>query len=349
MTPAAFHHQPESGLESPRLRRKILTGSFLRRGLLPLAGPLAILLAGCGNNSTGGPELEEFPSIQAVLSTNQIRIGEPIMLTADVVHAAGDQVEWPDLKRGKELIPRSERREVVPLSDDRARSTMEVEFTAFRVGQFEVSTNLVRIVHAPGNVEERPFPFLSYDVVSAITNQVETIETGFRPEHGLVAWPGRFPGWAVGAVLAAVAAIAVVAGIWWMRHRWEPPPPPPPPRPPAHAVALEALQRLRRKGYVEQRQVEPFYVEISAIVRRYLEERFAIHAPERTTEEFIREASRSDALSSAHQALCGAFLEQCDLVKFARHQPEAADMVYALDAATRLVNETRPLLQEEAP
>lgn len=81
---------------------------------------------------------------------------------------------------------------------------------------------------------------------------------------------------------------------------------------------------------------------MSGIVRHYLEDRFGLRAPERTTEEFIRDALASRALSAAHRELVAGFLEQSDLVKFARHAPGQADMRNALDSAERLVRETMP-------
>jgi len=60
---------------------------------------------------------------------------------------------------------------------------------------------------------------------------------------------------------------------------------------------LDALSAGRRPG---PESVERFYVELSAIVRDYLEDRFALRAPELTTEEFLAEAGRSPDLSREH-------------------------------------------------
>ena len=73
-------------------------------------------------------------------------------------------------------------------------------------------------------------------------------------------------------------------------------------------------------------------MELSAIARRYLEARFQLHAPEQTTEEFLRDAASAGKLSPAHQQLVTDFLEQSDLVKFARYQPGQPDMRAAYDA-----------------
>jgi hypothetical protein len=84
-----------------------------------------------------------------------------------------------------------------------------------------------------------------------------------------------------------------------------------------------------------------------------IEARFGLRAPERTTEEFIRDALSSRKLSDAHRDLVAGFLEQSDLVKFARHAPGQADMRNALDSAGLLVRQTTPAhhaphLQEES-
>ena len=118
---------------------------------------------------------------------------------------------------------------------------------------------------------------------------------------------------------------------------------------PPHRLALDALADLRAKGWIEALQIEPFYVALSGIVRRYLEGRFGLRAPERTTEEFIRDALSSKKLSDAHRDLVAGFLEQSDLVKFARHAPGPSDMHNALDSAERLVRETMPAAPAPPP
>ena len=110
--------------------------------------------------------------------------------------------------------------------------------------------------------------------------------------------------------------------------------------------AVARLDRLRRQGLPDSARLDAWYVELSDIVRRYIEERFALHAPERTTEEFLLEAGRSTGFSSAHRDLLTAFLVRCDRVKFARYSPGAGESRDALDVALRFVRETR---QEAVP
>jgi hypothetical protein len=104
----------------------------------------------------------------------------------------------------------------------------------------------------------------------------------------------------------------------------------------AYELAIRSLHQLRE----DNPPVEEFYTRLSDIVRRYLEGQFGSRAPERTTEEFLCEMSRDHALSTEHQELLGAFLQESDLVKFARFQPGEEDKKRAFEAAERFVEET---------
>jgi len=83
------------------------------------------------------------------------------------------------------------------------------------------------------------------------------------------------------------------------------------------------------------------------IVRRYLEDRFVVRAPEMTTEEFLEATARSAVLQPGQRQLLGDFLAESDLVKFARHVPTLADSDRVLGAAERFVDETA--IREQLP
>ena len=148
-------------------------------------------------------------------------------------------------------------------------------------------------------------------------------------------------------LLLAVAAALVVGGVvaWFVRRRLArrsdelaPPPPPPP-----HVVAWERLQRAL--GLIHE--AEQFCTEVSHIIRVYLEERFDLHAPDRTTEEFLIELQSSKRLAVEHKQLLADFLGECDMVKFAKAEPPEQELRNLHEAASRLVGETQPSLREE--
>jgi len=113
-----------------------------------------------------------------------------------------------------------------------------------------------------------------------------------------------------------------------------------PPRP-AHEVALEGLARLRAAHLLEEGRHEEYYVRLSAVVRRYLEDRFQLRAPEMTTEEFLQAAQQSPRLPREHRSSLVSFLGEADMVKFARHIPGRDEAERAHSAAREFVESTR--------
>jgi len=102
---------------------------------------------------------------------------------------------------------------------------------------------------------------------------------------------------------------------------------------------------LRRQVPESDEEIDDYFVAISSIVRRYLEDRFELRAPDLTTEEFLELAGRSHDLSSDHQNLLRDFLRQADLVKFAGVKTTSAEIKRAGELASRFLEETR----ENAP
>lgn len=105
---------------------------------------------------------------------------------------------------------------------------------------------------------------------------------------------------------------------------------------PAHVRARQKLQA----ALTLITQPKPFCIAVSDAARAYLEERFNFHAPERTTEEFLRELSATELLAKPQKESLGRFLESCDLVKFAKYEPGEPELRELYGSALRLVDET---------
>ena len=103
--------------------------------------------------------------------------------------------------------------------------------------------------------------------------------------------------------------------------------------------AWAELDRLIRKGLPGRGKYKDFYVELTMVVRRYVQRKYGIRAPHLTTEEFLREF-RSDDLR--------AFLESADMVKFAGVEatPEMADEATAA-ARTYLTGDSQAAAGKE--
>ena len=125
-------------------------------------------------------------------------------------------------------------------------------------------------------------------------------------------------------VVAGVILLAALV-VYLIRR----PRPAPPPRP-AHEIAMEALRALAAKDLIGKGQFEPFFVEITWIVRDYIELAFGLRAPEQTTEEFLGNIGSAPAVAR-HRDILEPFLTAADEVKFARATPETSTIQRAFE------------------
>jgi hypothetical protein len=132
------------------------------------------------------------------------------------------------------------------------------------------------------------------------------------------------PWWLWAAAMPMLLLLgAVLAGVLWRRKRR------PAPRVLSHGErALMELQRLDTTLPTQNARV--FAEALSALLRRYVTERFALPALRQTTAEFLVAVRESSAIPPAQQDQLRLFLERCDLVKFAGAAPsveEGRDML----------------------
>jgi hypothetical protein len=110
---------------------------------------------------------------------------------------------------------------------------------------------------------------------------------------------------------------------------------------PAHELAYARLRALVAEELVEAGRIKEFYDRISGILRHYIEDRFDLRAPERTTEEFLAELRFTEVLSPSQKEMLGEFLMHCDLVKFARHEPATEQIQQTFDLVKDFIEKTR--------
>jgi hypothetical protein len=136
--------------------------------------------------------------------------------------------------------------------------------------------------------------------------------------------------------LAVVFLVAAAVTAWWLLRKQRALPATIPVVPPH----IRAKQRLT-EALAFLSDPNRFCTVVADTTRIYLEERFSLRAPERTTEEFLVELRTSPHLTLDQKQSLGAFLESCDLVKFARFEPTETALRQLHDAALRLVDETQ--------
>ncbi len=155
--------------------------------------------------------------------------------------------------------------------------------------------------------------------------------------------PG-FPWWGWLVILLLCAAVFALYRYWQSRRS----------RPTAAApktsweLAYERLAQLERQNLFGQGKVKEYYIALSDIIRRYIEDRFNIQAPEMTTEEFLNSVKANAFVADKHQGTLKEFLNFSDMVKFAKYGPSAWEARESFDLARRFVDETK-IEEEPAP
>ncbi len=110
-------------------------------------------------------------------------------------------------------------------------------------------------------------------------------------------------------------------------------------------IALQELERLLAENLLARGEIKLFHLRISDILRHYIENRFGYQAPERTTEEFLTELSlarsQKNTFPGNHKTLLADFLTHCDLVKFAKHKPTAAESEKTVSICREFIEKTK--------
>ena len=121
---------------------------------------------------------------------------------------------------------------------------------------------------------------------------------------------------------------------------------PPVPKEPLQTIALRKLSALDKQQLWQQNKAKEYYVELTDIVRNYVEERFATPVMELTTDELLHKAARDPELQP-YAPLLSAILHTADLAKFAKAQPLPQEHMEAMVKARQLVESSRPVIVSE--
>ena len=109
------------------------------------------------------------------------------------------------------------------------------------------------------------------------------------------------------------------------------------------ALALKNLGELSNNFSVGSMNPIKCISSLTDIVRNYLEDRFEIHAPRQTTEEFLRSMeSWNSPLDNQDRNFLRDFMTSADMIKFAKQDAPKEEIESALERATQLVEGTTP-------
>ena len=318
-----------------------------RRGSLGVGGgasalALALALASCGASEKPNrrdvllevAQTHERGAARLELSLDRrsLTTSESVLLRLEVEGAESDTVRFPEPEGsfGEFAVARDEALPMRLGVDGRVVRGHDYVLQPFLPGDYEVPP-LAIVMNDAAEISTDAFKI----PVESVLDDPESAE--LLDIADAVDVPAPWWWWASLAV-AGTVALALLA--WWWKRRKEARDAPRPV--PAHEAALVALEDLLAADLLSQGQLKPFYLALSNIVRRYIEERFGLRAPEQTTEEFLAGIAGSPQIGKDHQVLLRRFLVQADLVKFAEFLPGRDETGSAVEAAKQFIRQTIP-------
>ena len=267
--------------------------------------------------------------VRLELDRTNLRLDETILLKLEVTAPEKYETTLPKLDEGVEQFRweletapapeldadgnlhsrRSIRLEPIVIYDKISLKPMIVHFKSTDGKEYDIETDEVEL-----KVEMPPEEF--WQNLGIEESASET------PVKRLNAAAPKWVPWAV----AAAALICILATLALLLRKHKAAEKEVPARPP-HEIALDELRALVAEHLVEDGHLMEFYNRIQDILRRYIEARFGIMAPERTTEEFLGELRkmRNPSLRK-HDELLAVFLKHCDMVRFATYAPEKQEI-----------------------
>lgn len=113
-----------------------------------------------------------------------------------------------------------------------------------------------------------------------------------------------------------------------------------------HEIALDSLKELEAKQLWQKGNIKQYHTELTDIIRRYFENRFFISALEMTTSELVQKLSQvrgADVILD----ITSAFLNNADMVKFAKFVPMDKVNEEMMQQAYKIVEITIPRIEIE--
>jgi len=301
---------------------------------------LILLLPGCFFIALGISEsyAGESISVRADVNKGFVTIGEHVQCTVLVRHSSAirllSSIEFPntrdfEIKVSRDISPKEEKGVMI--------SGRQFEIAAYGLGEFVIEGIPIQYMSASGEQKEIR--------TNRLYITVESVDKSGKPKSDIrgIKGPADLPStigrWML--VLIFLLLLAASGMILWKRFVHGKPLSPvdnvvltP------HEEAYQALRRLYDSSLIREGRVKEYYIRLSEIIKRYLERRFEFSAVEKTTEEIVSDLRHIELDGAIRSAIRG-FLDDTDIVKFAKYLPEPQEIVAINRQSMNIVDKTK--------
>jgi len=299
---------------------------------------LALLLVTCLSYKASAQNIQA----EAKLQQYTIRIGDQTKLFLSVHQPAKEHVNFPKLAdtiTGKVQVVNVNKPDTTFDANDHRQMTVIQSYT---ITCFDAGTYIIPSfsIGTSGGVLKTNALTLQVETVKVDTTKaIYDIKQPITVSYTVFDWVKDNWYW----IVLPLLGIALIIGlIWYLRKRPKAQPVVRVAKPmiPPHITALNQLKALRDKKLWQQEEVKQYYIELSDIVREYLEKRYVLKTHEQTTDEIFDGLKRKD-ITDANKAKLKEILVLADLVKFAKEKPLPIENEECLEIAIDFVVATK--------
>jgi hypothetical protein len=291
-----------------------------------------LLACCCSTLAASQPKVQMKTSVDATAIT----IGDVLTLKLEVRRPESLKLAFPSIgpKLGEWVVRGSNR--LPPSAADgggRVDEVLALQLTIYKTGEFEIPGIEIEAVQPGGEKSILSSEPVKIKVESVLTGNQDTLKdlkpqaeiaTDYKPLLLFLA--------ALGSAVYLIYRL-----VQRLKHRRRALPAIPQDRRTAEEIARQAIRQLLARKLIEQGYLKEFYLELSEIIKRFLGSKMGIPSLERTTEEFTDEL-RQTTIQAGHYRMIRQFLDDCDLVKFAKYRPGAEEIQQIIARSNEIID-----------
>lgn len=289
------------------------------------------------------------PVVNARFTADTVLIGDQFSLQVEVKKNASQRVEFPHFENGYivenvEILSES----LDTLKREGTEMVLQKNYllTVFDEGAYSLGTFPVLYLDK-NTVDTIPSADTLFIVVNTIPvdTLTQTIADVRKPlDTPFVFAEIRDLFW---LILASLLLIAALVYFIIRRRRKMPLFSRPKPADPPHVAAIKALEEVYSEKLWQNNKQKQYYTRVTDIIRIYIENRFCIHAMEKTSDEILRSFDEAALLSGSDRRKLSELFAVSDMVKFAKYIPTGEENEMSYNNAYYFVEETKQAEEEQ--
>ncbi len=268
------------------------------------------------------------------LSTNKIKVGEPIIFSISVEKEEKDSLQISPL----DTIANFDILSIQDKTKD-GQTIKEIEFTSYEEGTYTLPSFQVAINKNIYNTPKKQITIVKLKV-DPEKQGIYNIKTIMPVSYSL--WDHVQRNWIIGAILYLLLVFGFIIYMLYKKEKQierelfkdliSP-----------YDEAMYGLKKIKKYNILHTEDPKDLYVSLSFIVKRFIGRKYKINYAERLTEEFVIEIIENNILPKQEINTLNEFLAFADLVKFAKYQPKTEVKEINFNQISDLIERHKPL------